>query len=142
MLALVPLLQKSLEQEKSFEAAWALGNAYMETGDYAQAQGAFRSGLEMTSAAHPKARAEFKIGMALEKQGHLLQAEEYLKASLVYEASPEVEKELARVELEQARTVLPAAEIAKAFLVSRSFIAEEVPQQPEAPVTAARIELR
>jgi len=139
----IPLLKKALELEKDFATAWALGNAYMDVTDYPSAQNAFRAGLEMTNEPHAKARAAFKIGVAAEKQGQLLQAAEYLKASLDYEANPEVSKELAHVEVEQSKTVLKAAEIARALMVSRAFVVRErKPGDPGKPQPVARIDLR
>jgi outer membrane protein OmpA-like peptidoglycan-associated protein len=141
----IPLLKKSLEQEKFFESAWALGNAYLDISEFANAQNAFRIGLEMTTEdqVHPRAQASYMIGVALEKQGQLLQAAEYLKASLDYEGNPDVEKELARVEVAQSKTVLRSSEITKALLASRSFSVRPRKQGEEnKPRPVATIDLR
>jgi outer membrane protein OmpA-like peptidoglycan-associated protein len=137
----IALLEKSLEQEKTFEACWALGNTQMEAGDYARALAAFRKGLESTSESHAKARAYFKMGLAAEKMGQLLQAAEYLKGSLEYEDASDVGTDLARIEVAQSKTILKAAEIQKALFVSREFIVRRR-QHPGSAQVVASIELR
>jgi outer membrane protein OmpA-like peptidoglycan-associated protein len=129
----IPLLQKSLEAEPTFEAYLALGEAQAAKQAFGEARQSLEKALAIAANDKARARATSVTAEIFLAQGQRSDAVALFRRSLQYHPYPNVTARLKEVELETADVPVSAEAIAGALLstATRSF-----------SVQAASIDLR